>query len=69
MCDVRENLKAIITNSGYKQTVIAQKAQLTPAKLSGILNKSRKLDANEMFALCEVLEITPEQLLNYKSAS
>ena len=67
MCDVRENLKAIIVDGGYKQTVIAQKAQLTPAKLSGILNKSRKLDANEMFEICRALEITPDQLLNYRA--
>lgn len=69
MCDVRENLKEIIADGGYKQNVIAQKAQLTAAKLSAILNKSRKLDANEMFTLCEVLGITPEQLLNYTKAS
>lgn len=69
MCDIRENLKAIITDSGYKQAVIAQKAQLTPAKLSGILNKSRKLEAGEMFLLCDALGITPEELLNYQTAS
>lgn len=69
MCDVRENLKEIIADGGYKQNIIAQKAQLTAAKLSAILNKSRKLDANEMFVLCEVLGITPEQLLNYRKAS
>lgn len=66
MRDVRENLKNFIIDGGYKQIVIAQKAKLTPAKLSGILNKSRKLDVNEMVILCEVLGITPEELLNYK---
>lgn len=69
MCDVRENLRSIIVDGGYKQNVIARKAQLTAAKLSAILNKSRKLDVNEMIVLCEALGITPEQLLNYTKAS
>lgn len=69
MCEVREKLPAIIDDSGYKQTVIARKAKLTATKLFAILNKSRKLDVNEMVKLSEVLWITPEKLLNYKTAS
>lgn len=38
---------------------------LTPAKLSGILNKSRKLEANEMLALCAALKIDPLYLIRY----
>lgn len=65
MSDIRENLKLYIDDQGLIQAVVAKKADLTPAQLSGILNKGRKLDANEMFALCEVLGITPDQLRNY----
>lgn len=67
MVDIRENLKAIINDSGYKQAIIAEKANLTPAMLSGVLNKARKLDANELFVLCDVLNISPEQLRHYRS--
>jgi len=71
MCgiDVRDNLRAIIADRGYIQAVIAKKANLTPAKLSAILNKSRKLDANEMVVLCDVLQIEPRDLINYKRVS
>ena len=62
--DVRDTLKKVIAERGYIQAVIAKKANLTPAKLSAILNKSRKLDANEMFSLCAVLQIEPRELLS-----
>ena len=63
--DIRDNLKAIIAENGYIQAAIARKAGLTPAKLSGILNKSRKLEANEMLALCAALKIDPLYLIRY----
>lgn len=67
--DVRDNLKAIISDRGYIQAAIAKKANLTPAKLSAILNKTRKLDVNEMVVICDVLTIKPEELINYSRAS
>ncbi|MEG1758423.1 MAG: helix-turn-helix transcriptional regulator, partial [Oscillospiraceae bacterium] len=67
--DVRDNLKAIISERGYIQATIAKKANLTPAKLSAILNKTRKLDVNEMVVICGVLQIKPEELINYQQAS
>ncbi len=69
MIDVRDNLKTIISERGYIQAVIAKKANMTPAQLSGILNKNRRLDVNEFIVLCEVLRLTPEELLNYRRVS
>lgn len=62
MFDVRDGLKNLIEERGLIQATVAKKASLTPMKLSAILNKSRRLEANEMFELCNVLDITPEEL-------
>lgn len=64
--DIRENLRAVVSDKGYIQAVIATKANIAPCKLSAILNKSRKLEANELFDLCDALEITPMELKEYR---
>jgi transcriptional regulator with XRE-family HTH domain len=60
--DVRKGLRTIIKNGAYNQTALAKKVGLSPSQLSGILSLNRKLDANEMFALCDVLNVRPEHL-------
>jgi transcriptional regulator with XRE-family HTH domain len=60
--DSRSALNDLIKNGAYNQAAIAKKAGLTPSQLSGILNKRRKMDSDEMFALCDVLNITPERM-------
>jgi len=60
--DVRDSLADEIQKRGFKQTVIAEKAGLTKQQLSDIISKRRKLDANEMFALCKAMGIMPNVL-------
>lgn len=64
--DIRENLKIVIRDKGYIQAVIAKKANMAPCKLSQILNFERRLEANEMFALCRAMDMTPMELAEYK---
>lgn len=59
-------MKSLIKDKGYIQAAIAKKANMTPCKLSQIVNLERKLEANEMFALCEAMEITSVELAEYK---
>lgn len=66
MNDIRENIKNIIEDRGLIKTVIAKKINLTPAKLSAVLHKNRKMEATEFLKLCKVLEISPEQVETYK---
>lgn len=66
MTDIRDNLKLFIKESGYIKSSIAKKSNLTPSKFSGILNKNRKLDANELFDICKTLNITPDELKNFE---
>lgn len=63
--DIRYNLKSVIEDKGYIQAAIAEKANIAPCKLSQVLNGKRKLDANELFNLCEAIEMTPVELKNY----
>lgn len=51
MRDARDGLVVEIRDRGYKHSAIAIKSGLTEQQLSDILNKRRKLDANEMFRI------------------
>lgn len=62
MSDVRVVLKSIIHDRGFSQAAIARKAKMSPAKLSEILNLRRRLEANEMFALCDAMNINYSDL-------
>lgn len=62
MDDVRVVLKGIISSRGFNQAAIARKAGMSPAKLCDILNLRRRLDANEMFNLCNAMEISYSEL-------
>lgn len=67
MTDVRISLREIIRDKGFRQAAIAGKAGMSPCKLSQVVNLERKLEANEMFALCNAMGITPVELSEYKS--
>ena len=56
----------MIRDRGYIQAVIANKANMSPCKLSQVINLERRLEANEMFALCEAMNVTPMELAEYK---
>lgn len=62
MIDARDGIKNVIKKSGIKQVVIAERANLTPMQLSDIVNKRRRLDANELFDICRALGVTPNDL-------
>lgn len=66
MTDVRISLREIIRDKGFRQAAIAGKAGMSPCKLSQVVNLERKLEANEMFALCNAMGITPVELSEYK---
>ena len=68
MEDVRLILKTLIAERGFNQAAIARKAQMSPSKLSDILNLRRRLDANEMFDLCDAMEINYSDLKPHRSA-
>lgn len=62
MVDVRDGIAVELKTRGFKQASIAKKAGLTAQQLSDIVNKRRKIDANEMFLLCEAIGTDPNSL-------
>lgn len=64
-----ENTKKIIQNSGYKQTFIAQKMNISARKLSDILNYRKVVDIEIICSLCNVLEVSPNKLFGYDKSA
>ncbi len=62
MRDVRDVLDKEIQRRGFKQSAIAHMAGLKKQQLSDILNKRRKLGADELFALCDAIGISPNEI-------
>ncbi len=68
MPDVRDQISRIIEDRALKQSVIAQRAGITPDKLCASLKHRRKLDANEFLAVCSVLGMAPDEVVAYGAA-
>lgn len=60
--DVRDNIKVAMKERCFTQSAIAAKANMSPGVLSMVLSKKRKLEANELYDLCEAMEISPTEL-------
>lgn len=58
--DARDGVRWLIQQSGMKQRAVAEKAGLTEQQMCDILNRRRKLDANELFAICKAVGVTPD---------
>ena len=60
--DAREALQQVMRAHGIKQGYVAKQAGLTERKLSDVFCGRRKLDANELFAICKAMRITPDEV-------
>lgn len=60
--DVRDNIRIAMQDRCFIQSSIAAKAHMSPSVLSMVLNKKRRLEANELYDLCEAMEISPTEL-------
>ncbi len=60
--DIRDNIRVAIKDRCFTQSSIASKAHMSPNILSMVLNKKRRLEANELYDLCEAMEISPTEL-------
>lgn len=65
---VNERISAAIADSGLKQKHVADKIGVSESVFSAILAGRRKVDVDEFFSLCQVLNKTPEELYNYQRA-
>lgn len=60
--DLKENIRVAIKERCFMQSAIAGKANMSPVVLLMVLGKKRKLEANELYDLCEAMEISPSEL-------
>lgn len=65
MFDVRDCLKPAIERSRIKQFAIAEMMGLNDQQLSDIVNKRRKMEANELINFCKAIQISPNELLTF----
>lgn len=68
MMDVRDVLAYELKERCFMQSAVAEKAGLNKQKLSDVVNKRRKLDANEMFQICMAMGIRPDHLFERAQA-
>lgn len=54
---VADTMKTMIDGKGIKYTFIAEKTGLSPDRVSKVLNRQRKMLADEMISICEVTGI------------
>ena len=60
--DIRDSLKLYLDAHDVVQAQLAAAAGMTRKRLNAALHKQRKLDANELLRICDVLEISAEDL-------
>lgn len=60
--DIRDSLKLYLDAHDVVQAQLAAAAGMTRQKLNAALHKQRKLDANELLRICDVLEISADDL-------
>ncbi len=65
---LNDNLKNYIELIGIKQSYLSDKTKIPADTISKILNGKRKMTAEELLAICDVLHIDPRVLGNRKSA-
>lgn len=69
MSAVALNVKRIIKERGYKQGAIAKKAGYKEKTFSNMLNGRKIISEQDIVQLTNVLEVTPNDLLDAKSFS
>ena len=65
MVDIRTALRAYMDERGFIHGKIAEKAGMTNMAIWGVFHLRRKLNANELCALCEAMGITMADFEKY----
>lgn len=62
MYHMSDALRRYIEENGIKQSYLARQSGLSPDRLSLLLRDKRRLRADEMMEMCDVLRIQPGDL-------
>lgn len=63
---VNDRISAAVEDSGLKQKFIADKIGISEPSFSAMLSGKRKVDVDEFFGLCMVLNMNPDKLYHYE---
>jgi len=61
--NVQERVSEYVLNNGIKQSFIVEKTGLNKDVISAILNKRRKMSADEFEKICKALNKTPNDFM------
>lgn len=65
MTNVADNIKAIISAKGFKQKIVAERANIPEKKFCDMLNGRATIKACHVPAIAVALEVTPNELLGF----
>lgn len=65
MDDIRDSLRNMVDKKGLRHKYIADRAGMTQQQLCDVFSKRRKLDANELLAICSAADVTLNELAEY----
>lgn len=63
---VYEKVRSYIMERGVKQSIIAEKCNISASTFSAMMNGKRKMYAEDLRAICYALEVSPEEFISYK---
>lgn len=66
---IANNVRRIVQARGLKYTAVAAKAGMTPTQLSALLCGRRSLKADDISALINALDISPNEIFGYEEAT
>lgn len=67
--DILKTIKRIIVERDLKKKSIAREMGLTPQQFSNLLKGKKTIKPNDIVKICEVLEISPNELFEYKQGA
>ena len=69
MKDIRDVLDEALWQRGFKISVIGERSGVGAGALYDILRKRKRLEANDLFRVCEVTGIDPNEIYRLATAS
>ncbi len=64
--DIRENLRNYIEDKSIFKTAVARKSGMAYLPFISMLNKNRRLEANELLNICDALGVSIDEIRKYK---
>lgn len=66
---VTENIRAIIKQKGLKQRYVAQRIGVSEKTFSAMLTGRQNILVDDVEKICDVLDVTPNDLFGYSTSA